>query len=331
MKLNRKELNLPVRSSTPQQFPSILPRSTSSPPRPNPRIPSNYDPFEDMDEALLNLDVECRSCFFHLFSLPSVALANSHRHSGVQNSSTRNLDVTPYSNSSRSTFQPITQNRMPMEFRTAQPPNQDLVSLLQQRAELDAKIAALTNQSHNSISSQICLDLTKEGGTFEQKRAQHFPLSTSASEGKSMNPCDSFSYSKPSYASSWDDHPLEIQERLMVDYPTPSVVEYSKSNVDFDGPFCSCGTPCVKLVSRTSSNMNREFYKCSNEFNQCNFFQWVDGEVSRSIQSSMSLDPSSIKDFVVANKRIFGHNFFREGQKECIEAAMQGTLQLIWI
>lgn len=151
-----------------------------------------------------------------------------------------------------------------------------------------------------------------------------------------------------SYVSSWNDHPSEIKERVSSDYTT---VDFSNSNVGFgssfnsgnnggynfgnhnnsnnnidDGaPLCNCGNPCLKLMSRTSANMNREFYKCAspNEVDRCSFFQWVDGG-AWTANPPPAVDSSSVKDYIIANKRIFGHNRFREGQKECIEAALQG-------
>lgn len=139
-----------------------------------------------------------------------------------------------------------------------------------------------------------------------------------------------FSSHNTNYMSSWDDHPSEIRDRVIADYSAPVTdIDFSENYgqfADSSAPVCSCGIPCVKLMSRTSANLNREFFTCaSKEANRCNFFQWVDGESSRYVQTtSGGFDPSLVKDFVVANKRIFGHNFFREGQKECIEAALQG-------
>lgn len=59
---------------------------------------------------------------------------------------------------------------------------------------------------------------------------------------------------------------------------------------DDDGgvPSCEHGQRCVKLTARTGDNAGREFYKCSlprDGEEQCDFFQWLDGEVRPSFSS----------------------------------------------
>jgi hypothetical protein len=149
------------------------------------------------------------------------------------------------------------------------------------------------------------------------------------SEGKTMYVSDYLSSpQKVPYVSNWTDHPQEVKERVVADYSS------AVSNFDFGGGggggsvsdvLCSCGLPCIKFVSRTSANLNREFYRCPapSETDRCQFFQWVDGGGNASVVLP-DYDSSNNKDYMVANKRIFGHNRFREGQKECIEAALAG-------
>jgi hypothetical protein len=85
-------------------------------------------------------------------------------------------------------------------------------------------------------------------------------------------------------------------------------------------PLCSCGIPCVSLTSHTDANMGRVFLKCSQSAEsglQCSFFEWADGEGNGNYSSTVGvagvLQPD--KDFIAENKRMFGHNTFREGQR----------------
>lgn len=98
---------------------------------------------------------------------------------------------------------------------------------------------------------------------------------------------------------------------------------------DADAPVCQCGLPCITLTSRTATNMDRSFYKCpqpKDSGQQCDFFEWADGmgNSASSVIDMSNQDMGSVKDFTVENKRLFGHNTFREGQRECIAAAMRG-------
>jgi hypothetical protein len=66
--------------------------------------------------------------------------------------------------------------------------------------------------------------------------------------------------------------------------------------------------------------MGRVFLKCSQSAEsglQCSFFEWADGEGNGNYSSTVGvagvLQPD--KDFIAENKRMFGHNTFREGQR----------------
>ena len=103
---------------------------------------------------------------------------------------------------------------------------------------------------------------------------------------------------------------------------------------------CHCGLPCIELTSRQESSLNRKFYKCTNSrlhqsegLPSCDFFQWADGESDTNRNqfqgfSSAPIDQSvmlpGIRDYMTEIKRVFGHNSFRTGQRECIEAALSG-------
>lgn len=209
-----------------------------------------------------------------------------------------------------------------------------------------------SNTSSINISSSNPFNYNSESNLF----------GNGTNDGKPMYVSDFLTSANhnQSYVSSWNDHPSEIKERVLGDYNS---VDLSNSDVGFgfnsafsgntfgsggnnggaggggfggiiddNAPLCNCGLNCVKLMSRTSANMNREFYKCAstNENERCSFFQWVDGG-AWTANPPPAPDNSVVKDYIVANKRIFGHNKFREGQKECIEAALQGILSFLSI
>jgi len=95
--------------------------------------------------------------------------------------------------------------------------------------------------------------------------------------------------------------------------------------------------PCRVLTSSTATNMGRQFYKCArSQSEQCDFFEWVDGvegnkdnTASSAAAVSTGYDDSGgpavgTKDIFTENRRKFGHHSFREGQKQVIQAAVNG-------
>ena len=107
-----------------------------------------------------------------------------------------------------------------------------------------------------------------------------------------------------------------------------STVPSSVSSSDPSAPCCpGHGVPCRLLTASTSTNMGRQFYKCSLPDDQkCDFFQWADGmEGNWNADTSTGLSCSGeIKDIRQENRRKFGHKEFRPGQKEVIENAIAG-------
>ena len=106
-------------------------------------------------------------------------------------------------------------------------------------------------------------------------------------------------------------------------------------NGDENVPLCpGHGLPCRSLTASTSSNMGRQFYKCSlPESQQCDYFQWKDGDTEnwnsnnnnfRSEAIISGTNTESTLDMHEENQRIFGHRSFRPGQKIVIEKAIQG-------
>lgn len=103
----------------------------------------------------------------------------------------------------------------------------------------------------------------------------------------------------------------------------------------------SCGVPCCpehnlpckSFTARTTANMGREFYKCALPEGQCcDFFQWADGveqgwnnDGGAGAAPSLQYAPGDVKDIVRENRFKFGHQKFRKGQREVIDAAMAGS------
>eukprot|EP00934_Nitzschia_sp_Nitz4_P008470 Nitzschia sp. Nitz4//scaffold102_size76354//38618//42311//NITZ4_005634-RA/size76354-processed-gene-0.40-mRNA-1//-1//CDS//3329532255//8460//frame0 len=88
--------------------------------------------------------------------------------------------------------------------------------------------------------------------------------------------------------------------------------------------------PCRVLTASTSANGGRQFYKCSLPPDQaCDFFEWADGLPTNEsgmdgLGSSHILQSGDLLDIQQENQRKFGHRYFRPGQKEVIQNAMQG-------
>jgi bloom syndrome protein len=112
---------------------------------------------------------------------------------------------------------------------------------------------------------------------------------------------------------------------------------FNPLHLEEDVPVCDGhGVPALLLTSRTSANNGRKFYKCSlPEGEKCDFFQWQDGmEGNWNGSSNNNYDVSSgalavhgqgdTRDMYEGNRRVFGHQSFRAGQKEIIEQAIQG-------
>jgi hypothetical protein len=331
-----------------------------------------------------------------LWLTTSTALADSHRRSLTSAQSTPPLPLVssqyqnynqrnsyappshhqPYSESNSSNRReswPTNSQQPPPQQPPPQPnlsndANSLISTLLRQKAELEAQIAALTNnpiapvppppeptREWDRSSTSMSFDLTRgsakktedwsershgasdqgqrQGQQWQERSGQRQGPSGQGeqqrwSEGKTMYVSDYLSSpQKVSYLSSWTDHPQEVKERVVANYTNLNFSGGGSGGVGVSDVQCSCGLPCIKFVSRTSANLNREFYRCAapNEADRCQFFQWVDGGGNSNNSVVLpNYDPSSNKDYMVANKRIFGHNRFREGQKECIEAALAG-------
>jgi hypothetical protein len=132
----------------------------------------------------------------------------------------------------------------------------------------------------------------------------------------------------------------------------PNVDNNTRGNNNNNNNNCGDGTPhcpghnkpCRVFTANTSTNMGRQFFKCSlPEGQNCDFFQWKDGDVeennwndnnnnsNNNYGSSASASGASgtsgggnILDMYEENQRVFGHRTFRKGQQLVIEKAIQG-------
>lgn len=100
---------------------------------------------------------------------------------------------------------------------------------------------------------------------------------------------------------------------------------YAPSSCDPNAPRCpGHDVPCRTLTANTAANQGRTFYKCSVADNPCDFFEWADGQPTQMEETCGPVVSGSVKDLTRENRRKFGHQSFRPGQREIVEAAVQG-------
>lgn len=91
---------------------------------------------------------------------------------------------------------------------------------------------------------------------------------------------------------------------------------------------CGCGMPAPLRTARTEKNFGQQFYTCNKAKDDptcCNFFQWQDE--NRNTFADGASGNSAVEQVRDHNEEIFtvfGHKEFRQGQRECIEAALHG-------
>ena len=249
-----------------------------------------------------------------------------------------------------------------------------LSELLKQREAIDAAIkaaeqaAASGNQSYisssadNSFPAGMPSHSSRSFATHSQQQVAFssasfggdYPVNGSSFHGESRSwgatpsltsLLNDDTSSKPTFTNSWEETPRAMYEATSAVYSNDGsggglgYNDYPDYAVDDNAPMCECGIPCIRLTSRTSANMNREFYKCANSSNPsgggdsnatgataCRFFEWVDGDAGSSSTGGLNVSDGSnvIRDYKNENRHVFGHRAFRAGQKECIEAALAG-------
>jgi hypothetical protein len=137
-----------------------------------------------------------------------------------------------------------------------------------------------------------------------------------------------YNQNRDSYGSDYSGFASSSNQATFVNSPMANQ-SGSGSGSGSGAPLCpGHNVPCRVLTANTSSNMGRQFYKCSLPEGQvCDFFEWADGmEGNLNASDGPAGGPISgdVKDMHEENRRIFGHRSFRPGQKDVIEQAMRG-------
>ena len=135
--------------------------------------------------------------------------------------------------------------------------------------------------------------------------------------------------------SSWDQRDQEqefLQQNSHVDRFNSNQGQngnnnYFPPNVDIEMPLCNCNIPSGLYTSRQERSAGQMFYSCSRSNNEkCDFFQWRD-PTFRPPDANGNAGPvvlGSTKNHHYELKHRFGHNNFRQGQLQCVEAALSG-------
>lgn len=161
-----------------------------------------------------------------------------------------------------------------------------------------------------------------------------------SSNSSSVNEVDkSISSSYSGIINNWDDHPILTMDRANCQVESRasnnnSFIENTRStSTPSDNPLCHCSLSSITRASKQDRSLNQLFYCCSKSFDdttKCDFFQWViqpDSAVIMNYGVSDSCDVSrseTIRDIDVELKKRFGHVGFRQGQRECIVATLEG-------
>ena len=125
----------------------------------------------------------------------------------------------------------------------------------------------------------------------------------------------------------YDSHGTPEGDTTCTSTATPFYMQDQTSDSG-TAPLCpGHSRPCRLLTANTSTNMGRQFYKCSLPDDQkCDFFQWADGiEGNWNAEDGGAYSAGGeVKDMAAENRRKFGHKHFRPGQQEVIESAIAG-------
>lgn len=130
-----------------------------------------------------------------------------------------------------------------------------------------------------------------------------------------------------SYTNNWNEanaHKMSVYSNSVLSIPP------TYSNPVENTPLCSCNLPSSRKVSQQPQSRNQGFFVCAFEkgsSENCGYFSWEDPSFSLSSSDSYAAssppDSTMNRNYVIEIKNRFGHNGFRLGQKECIEAALQ--------
>ena len=177
--------------------------------------------------------------------------------------------------------------------------------------------------------------------SFNNQSSSNFNTSNNSSSVERSSYFESSSSSgRDTYATNNNNNSNNNNQSIIDNNPHGN----NNNNNNGDGtPLCpGHSQPCRVFTANTSTNMGRQFFKCSlPEGQNCDFFQWKDGDVEEnnwndnnhnnnnvnnysSSGSGSGTSGGNILDMYEENQRVFGHRTFRKGQQLVIEKAIQG-------
>lgn len=294
------------------------------------------DPFGDLDDILADIDVE-----------KAVAERGSSRKPMGKENADGGFDYgTEWRNNNNN-------NYISSPPRAAAYNNKGSNSVSNEASNPSCRSAMVAAQDHSNGGRPSF------GSTTETSRSSFGPPDTSfSSNNPGYSPPQTSYNNDTSFASSSSSYPSGNRNSLsstpyggtsfppmapptnsyrVTSFSSAAAAETSYGDTSFssgppmsssDGSVPLCpghNIPCRHLTASTSTNMGRQFYKCSlPEDQQCDFFQWADGMTGgwNDDMAGGSAASGEIKDMVAENRRKFGHKNFRPGQQQVIENAM---------
>lgn len=136
--------------------------------------------------------------------------------------------------------------------------------------------------------------------------------------------------------AGWDQEASTIADRSsgIVVQSSGALGKDSTTSTPIETPRCYCNHPSIMLTSSKEATFGSRFFKCATGI--CRFFQWEDPDVIVQMNQSRiaPLAPDaerSDSDYLPGTRdpreeirTRFGHAGFREGQFECVDAALRG-------
>ena len=301
-------------------------------------LKDSFLPSETIQRRSESFPVAANSTFSH----PNATKPTSTSNRNMENQ----IMPQPYQGGNRTTDLTFPSNSFPPSSSSMAVTSSSTSSSLDERMQLDAEYDRVAEAISAAVrAGRDCSDLRRRRTEVEDRLLQ---LSSSSSSSMASNSCynpqntliPAAQLSGP-YTTTLSNHKQDDIYSSSAAYP--QTTELFNSDV----PLCQCNLPCVKLVSRQATSLDREFYKCSLREGQCTFFKWAVEEtpsaLSGFVNGTFSDSGASphVKDPKVEIKKIFGHDGFRYGkimscfvfmriilvlvgQLECVEQALKG-------
>ena len=203
-------------------------------------------------------------------------------------------------------------------------PNPFLAALKKTRAQIEEQIESLTFMASSSSTSS------------SSKQPSHSIIPSFEPRNEFADSYDNFEidqhlFKEPnSYVNvSAPSEPFTRSENSYTEnsaYANHNISSLIHSNVTS----CYCGLSCSVQTSRQEKSFGSKFFCCSLGQNSgigCNFFQWEDPAMQSNFNQpvpSIYQIPENVKNHKIEIQHRFGHREFRQGQLECVEAALQG-------